>query len=126
MIRLPPRSTLTDTLFPYSTRFRSYHRRRDDYIPELPLALDPALLLDRTGGRFLVIDVKTRQHEQPGDPEDHEDDVGGLDPEIGQIESCPKIEGAVHWRTSSSSCSTCAIGVSGRMRSEEHTLNSSH
>src|SRR3546814_1996146 len=25
MIRLPPRSTRTDTLFPYTTLFRSYH-----------------------------------------------------------------------------------------------------
>src|SRR3546814_16163139 len=29
MIRRPPRSTRTDTLFPYTTLFRSPHRRRD-------------------------------------------------------------------------------------------------
>src|SRR3546814_8227563 len=29
MIRLPPRSTRTDTLFPYTTLFRSVHRWRD-------------------------------------------------------------------------------------------------
>src|SRR3546814_8975645 len=28
MIRRPPRSTRTDTLFPYTTLFRSLHRRR--------------------------------------------------------------------------------------------------
>src|SRR3546814_20246712 len=28
MIRLPPRSTRTDTLFPYTTLFRSLHRPR--------------------------------------------------------------------------------------------------
>src|SRR3546814_9907637 len=28
MIRRPPRSTRTDTLFPYTTLFRSHHRRR--------------------------------------------------------------------------------------------------
>src|SRR3546814_14184326 len=27
MIRRPPRSTRTDTLFPYTTLFRSFHRR---------------------------------------------------------------------------------------------------
>src|SRR3546814_10613676 len=27
MIRRPPRSTRTDTLFPYTTLFRSYHRQ---------------------------------------------------------------------------------------------------
>src|SRR3546814_3261750 len=30
MIRRPPRSTRTDTLFPYTTLFRSGHRRRGD------------------------------------------------------------------------------------------------
>src|SRR3546814_12916110 len=29
MIRRPPRSTRTDTLFPYTTLFRSIHRQRD-------------------------------------------------------------------------------------------------
>src|SRR3546814_5978908 len=29
MIRRPPRSTRTDTLFPYTTLFRSHRRRRD-------------------------------------------------------------------------------------------------
>src|SRR3546814_7326075 len=32
MIRRPPRSTRTDTLFPYTTRFRS-HCRKDQYDP---------------------------------------------------------------------------------------------
>src|SRR3546814_3083306 len=30
MIRRPPRSTRTDTLFPYTTRFRSHARQRRD------------------------------------------------------------------------------------------------
>src|SRR3546814_7609294 len=34
MIRLPPRSTRTDTLFPYTTRFRSPHFRTVDAIAE--------------------------------------------------------------------------------------------
>src|SRR3546814_17840894 len=33
MIRLPPRSTRTDTLFPYTTLFRSIDRATDDGIP---------------------------------------------------------------------------------------------
>src|SRR3546814_19492536 len=32
MIRRPPRSTRTDTLFPYTTLFRSYHGVRCDHI----------------------------------------------------------------------------------------------
>src|SRR3546814_3865008 len=40
MRRLPPRSTLTDTLFPYTTLFRSHHRRRVDRrdLPALGMA----------------------------------------------------------------------------------------
>src|SRR3546814_1947914 len=40
MIRLPPRSTRTDTLFPYTTLFRSFdqhiHPHRRVGLPELP------------------------------------------------------------------------------------------
>src|SRR3546814_14838557 len=37
MIRLPPRSTRTDTLFPYTTLFRSLHRAKvgDRYVLEM-------------------------------------------------------------------------------------------
>src|SRR3546814_7649115 len=35
MIRRPPRSTRTDTLFPYTTLFRSGRRRREDRAREL-------------------------------------------------------------------------------------------
>src|SRR3546814_7970271 len=35
MIRHPPRSTLTDTLFPYTTLFRSHHENLQDSIDEL-------------------------------------------------------------------------------------------
>src|SRR3546814_16559116 len=35
MIRRPPRSTRTDTLFPYTTLFRSYKANRDPAPPEL-------------------------------------------------------------------------------------------
>src|SRR3546814_11301854 len=34
MIRRPPRSTRTDTLFPYTTLFRAYCLDKDDHWPE--------------------------------------------------------------------------------------------
>src|SRR3546814_2009572 len=40
MIRRPPRSTLTDTLFPYPTLFRSLHRAGRDLID---IVAEPAL-----------------------------------------------------------------------------------
>src|SRR3546814_4219777 len=42
MIRPPPRSTRTDTLFPYTTLFRSPHR-----FPIFPAALYPAQFMTR-------------------------------------------------------------------------------
>src|SRR3546814_9428568 len=36
MIRRPPRSKRTDTLFPYTTLFRSFHRRREVRGPRHP------------------------------------------------------------------------------------------
>src|SRR3546814_10646345 len=41
MIRRPPRSTRTDTLFPYTTLFRS------DFLPNIPM-LRPGLFSSRT------------------------------------------------------------------------------
>src|SRR3546814_1137887 len=47
MIRRPPRSTRTDTLFPYTTLFRSIRR----HFPDLAEAPNPHLaLLDRVTG----------------------------------------------------------------------------
>src|SRR3546814_11709379 len=52
MIRRPPRSTLTDTLFPYTTLFRSDDRRRGrvfaDRVAETRL---PLVYLNRVGGQ---------------------------------------------------------------------------
>src|SRR3546814_16716396 len=39
MIRRPPRSTRTDTLFPYTTLFRSFTRLSDTVSPELIMPL---------------------------------------------------------------------------------------
>src|SRR3546814_7004010 len=49
MIRRPPRSTRTDTLFPYSTLFRSY-QRADPGDRDADLHAGGALSLDGAGG----------------------------------------------------------------------------
>src|SRR3546814_6414058 len=36
MIRRPPRSTRTDTLFPYTTLFRSFHNETDTFVDWVP------------------------------------------------------------------------------------------
>src|SRR3546814_3958737 len=57
MIRLPPRSTRTDTLFPYTTLFRSAGIERDD------LYLD-AVAENEMGDR-LVLDAEARGENDP-------------------------------------------------------------
>src|SRR3546814_19873665 len=44
MIRRPPRTTRTDTLFPYTTLFRSPFSRVDDVTPKLALTPDSSSL----------------------------------------------------------------------------------
>src|SRR3546814_6235047 len=50
MIRRPPRSTRTDTLFPYTTLFRSGPRRPAPRGAELPVLQPPGLHRDRGAG----------------------------------------------------------------------------
>src|SRR3546814_9785859 len=94
MIRRPPRSTRTDTLFPYTTLFRLddggaalLHDRNE-------VLLDPGLIVEVDRG--LVADQRVRDVRVLGcrvvAPDDHLADVGGL-----------------------------AAGLGGALRSEEHT-----
>src|SRR3546814_3895832 len=74
MIRRPPRSTRTDTLFPYTTLFRSLRLRID---------LDQAFLLqlqDGVAGRRLADAVEFRQGRagQAGRSEEHTSELQSL------------------------------------------------
>src|SRR3546814_2950679 len=60
MIRRPPRSTRTDTLFPYTTRFRSL-------LLSLPLLLPMFEALDLDLVWFGVLVVKYRSEEHPSE-----------------------------------------------------------
>src|SRR3546814_17897212 len=59
MIRRPPRSTRTDTLFPYTTLFRSAHPREPQQAQQAFLVIGRAL-----GGRLCLGDMAVfEQHE---------------------------------------------------------------
>src|SRR3546814_2880252 len=67
MIRRPPRSTRTDTLFPYTTLFRSRGDRDDPRCAEQPARLDGAVRggggARRTAGlRRLYGDPRSEEH----------------------------------------------------------------
>src|SRR3546814_3882124 len=63
MIRRPPRSTRTDTLFPYTTLFRSFSERRSAKYPSgctrvgSDMAHDEAIGVCGKGGRFIPAGV---------------------------------------------------------------------
>src|SRR3546814_19638645 len=64
MIRRPPRSTRTDTLFPYTTLFRSDKRPRDRYVAESKrlLGVLDQRLADREwimGDDYTIADIAT-------------------------------------------------------------------
>src|SRR3546814_1401960 len=74
MIRLPPRSTRTDTLFPYTTLFRSPRgtgfRDGSDLLGVLAVAVGQVGALDqhehihrRNGGGVIVVDDRGRSEE---------------------------------------------------------------
>src|SRR3546814_6464226 len=56
MIRRPPRSTRTDTLFPYTTLFRS----QPVAYPETPVGQVADMIVESGVGRIPVIDPATR------------------------------------------------------------------
>src|SRR3546814_10764918 len=69
MIRRPPRSTRTDTLFPYTTLFRSDHAQRITDLGRgidsiLPDALGATLcqLLKRTSPRIYKDQLRSEEH----------------------------------------------------------------
>src|SRR3546814_16670017 len=55
MIRRPPRSTRTDTLFPYTTLFRSLHGSRDQIAP---LSQGCALAAGIPGATFVQLETE--------------------------------------------------------------------
>src|SRR3546814_12389032 len=56
MIRRPPRSTRTDTLFPYTTLFRSLERFLHDYPGTVVAVTHDRYFLDNVAGWILEVD----------------------------------------------------------------------
>src|SRR3546814_13911226 len=68
MIRLPPRSTRTDTLFPYTTLFRSYVAEAEvTRVQALWIDLDLILALSASPGGD-VINARRGAQDQPHGP----------------------------------------------------------
>src|SRR3546814_11369654 len=67
MIRRPPRSTRTDTLFPYTTLFRSFHRAEAEWRDrrvrretlETPSLRDLLVRVDAAGLHIAIWDITT-------------------------------------------------------------------
>src|SRR5213082_344932 len=70
MIRRPPRSTLCQTLFPYTTLFRSNHRDRELVTQRLEIGQDLLAARDVDRGERLIEQQQARLREQ-GAPESH-------------------------------------------------------
>src|SRR3546814_10859526 len=106
MIRRPPRSTRTDTLFPYTTLFRAPHHRRFD--PERQTAIQPIAFEDF---RILV--------EPPIQAIQRKPELGGIMPPesvdflLADFGRFRQVEPAMY--------PIAPVGVEAPARSEEHT-----
>src|SRR3546814_3569306 len=89
MIRRPPRSTRTDTLFPYTTRFRSFgqYREHQERWQALQLAQQDyqhqteafnVLMMKCAQRAFDVFEDKLTAHEEPGRSEEHTSELESL------------------------------------------------
>src|SRR3546814_3426186 len=83
MIRRPPRSTRTDTLFPYTTLSRSARARRS-----ARCALERARAIARGAAQR-----RARGHEQPAPPRVSRTRAAGY-PEIGRAHVCTPVTNA--------------------------------
>src|SRR3546814_15961730 len=67
MIRRPPRSTRTDTLFPYTTLFRSLRRRRAQAVG-VALAVTELQRSERHGRQFDHLELAVVEHQLEAEP----------------------------------------------------------
>src|SRR3546814_12739965 len=88
MIRLPPNATLTDTLFPYTTLFRSRHRLAAFERPAFVIETDRKRRREHQKARDRREErIVPRQPDQPGD------DAGGEQEDEEAIEQArPRID----------------------------------
>src|SRR3546814_1655716 len=68
MIRRPPRSTRTDTIFPYTTLFRSWKSQEADGSQIRTLIIDPLLahLRDARSAQHDVAEPRRHRHRKQG------------------------------------------------------------
>src|SRR3546814_2831030 len=119
MIRRPPRSTRTDTLFPYTTLFRSKAEQPDDQFPQArhvvgrdqPRELRVDHLDDQTGRLGERVGGLPRDPEQPGLRRSQQG-AGQQGTEMGEAD----IDGGVEVGRPHE-----APDAVERLRSEEHT-----
>src|SRR3546814_9248376 len=93
MIRLPPRSTRTDTLFPYTTLFRS-HRLRDRRARQVALAVAGAQAVRRDVRRLhvgQVVAAEVGDRKLPEDVVEH----GRSEEHTSELQSLMRISYAV-------------------------------
>src|SRR3546814_6793884 len=123
MIRLPPRSTLTDTLFPYPTLFRSVRGRPAGGAGRRGRAVAD----DRGGpadGRIAALDVDLPAETQAGRTRTATARGGAATERAGDRDGrhpCPRAPDQRQRRRQGAGGARSAAAAAGTVRSEEHT-----
>src|SRR3546814_1325120 len=117
MIRRPPRSTRTDTLFPYTTLFRSRLRQYQQIVVAFQIARPVGEALTTIMHLFELVALDHRSHRAI----EHQNATTKFGIEAGDGRNRTRRHGDV--------CGSEAgrkVYLFMRIRSEEHRLNSSH
>src|SRR3546814_12192285 len=84
MLRPPPRSTRTDTLFPYTTLFRSNSRSRDSEALSVAIAFNLGFA-ERRFGRWRSVEGIGKQGTNSIAFDRHRVGIGRFDREVGHL-----------------------------------------
>src|SRR3546814_9992067 len=97
MIRQPPRSTSTDTRFPYTTLFRSETKKINDLMAEFQQKrIQIAIVLDEFGGTSGLVTLEDIVEELVGEIQDEYDEEKPIVEQVSETDFIVNASSTIH------------------------------